>query len=139
MVYEQLTGAKLRERVTNVEVSQADVCFVAAINGHKVSNSFDATVAASRDMGRVLRIQTVEQTLAVEPQKLMIACKTVHAAPIGALFGRSNSVEGEIDFSPKSQGRYVVTGTLSNSGSAVWIEDAATAEIVSAKVSTGKP
>ena len=47
-------------------------------------------------------------------------------------------VEGVVDFTPQADKRYRVVGTLSKADSAVWIEDEANHQPVTAKVSAQK-
>jgi hypothetical protein len=129
----------VREGVSRVELSSADFCVVVAVNGKKVRNSIDSTEEASSGMGRVLRIKLLEQSLEPVAQRLTIACRTVHSAPIGSLFGRSDSVEGEVEFSPVAGNSYVVTGILGTPEQGVWIEDAATSAVVTKRVTASKP
>ena len=51
------------------------------------------------------------------------------------LAGRFYSVSGTVDFEPKPGGHYTVKGELRAEGSSVWLEDDATGEIVTPKVS----
>ncbi len=55
-------------------------------------------------------------------------------APIQALLSKSAgtffSVEGVVDFSPKTDGKYVVKGKLKKDESSVWIEDVNTSQPV---------
>src|SRR5664280_2731926 len=70
---------------------------------------------------------------------LTLRASHVTAAPIQAmalqLAGRFYSVEGAVDFTPKPDGRYVVRGELKAEGSSVWLEDEATGQPVTPKVS----
>jgi hypothetical protein len=139
LVYDQSHGVAVRERVSRVELSNADFCVIVAVNGKRVRNSIDSTQEASSGMGRVLRIKLIEQSLEPVAQRLTIACKTVHSAPLGSLFGRSDSVEGEVEFSPAAGRSYVVNGILGTPEQGVWIEDAATAEVVTKRVAASNP
>jgi hypothetical protein len=139
LVYDQSHSVAVRERISRVEQSSADFCVVVAVNGKKIRNSIDATRDASSNMGRVLSIKPIEQSLEPVAQRLTIACKTVHSAPIASLFGGSDSIEGDVEFTPKGRGPYVVTGTLGTPERGVWIEDAVTGEVVTTRVAASKP
>jgi hypothetical protein len=138
LVYEKSRGVSVRERVSRVELGNADFCVVVSVNGKRVRNSIDATQEASSSMGRVLHIRTVEQSLEPSPQRLTLACKTVHASPVGSLLGSSASVEGDVEFSPVPHGTYMVNGVLDTPEQSVWIEDANTGEVVTKRVTSKK-
>lgn len=63
-------------------------------------------------------------------------------APIHEMTSRATGtffeVEGVVDFTPQADKRYRVVGTLSKTDSAVWIEDEATHQAVTAKVTNQK-
>jgi hypothetical protein len=50
-----------------------------------------------------------------------------------SLFWSSMHVDGKVDFVPASNAQYVVRGEIAPSGSTVWIEDAATHQVIDHK------
>jgi len=119
--------------------TKAQIFALTEIDGNKIGNSFIASAQASQGRGFSLSSRFIERAVPVRPMKLTLRASHVTAAPIQAmalqLAGRFYSVEGAVDFTPKPDGRYVVRGELKAEGSSVWLEDEATGQPVTPKVS----
>lgn len=118
----------------NATSRQGDFCVLRSVDGREISNSINETIERGRGKGLTLYAWVTDRRIPAVPTKAGLKCQTVHAAPILAIAGTVYSVEGTVDFQPKPEGRYVVKGTLAPTGSSVWIEDAESGEVVSAKV-----
>jgi hypothetical protein len=118
--------------------TKAQLFVVSEIDGNKIDNALDASRDASYGQGLVLRTQLVKRQVPVRPMKLKLLATHTTGAPIHALFSQAAgsffSVEGVVDFTPESGGRYVVKGELKKEGSSVWLEDAKTNQLVTEKV-----
>jgi hypothetical protein len=140
-VPEGYTGpvATLRDASETEDVSKARQFYVAAIDGNRVENSRSVTRQASHGMGFLLISRGYERTVPVRAMKVKLIATHVVSAPIHELASRAAGtffeVEGVVDFTPKAGVRYVVRGELKKNASSVWIEDEATNEVVTAKVS----
>ena len=118
--------------------AKAQLFVLEKIDGNDVPNSFGESARASYGQGLLLRTKIVERQVPAKPMKVLILGSHITGAPIHALFSQARgtfySVDGVVDFSPKPNGRYVVTGELKEDGSSVWIEDAETKQAVTEKV-----
>jgi len=118
--------------------SKAKLFALMDIDGNRIMNSFWASANASHGRGFALTVVISERQVPAKPMKAMLKASHTTAAPIHAIASRMAgtffSVEGVVDFSPRSGGRYVVRGELNKGGSTVWIEDAETGQPVTQKV-----
>jgi hypothetical protein len=130
--------AKVTDSMSNVTSKQGDFCVLHSVDGRKISNSINETLERGRGKGLTLYAWVTDRRIPAVPIKAGLKCQTVHAAPILALTATVYSVEGTVDFKPSPDGRYVVKGVLAQGGSSVWIEDAATGEMVTTKVISAK-
>ena len=130
--------AKVTDSMANVTSKQGDFCVLRTVDGRQISNSINETLERGRGKGLTLYAWVTDRRIPAVASKAGIKCQTVHAAPILALTGTVYSVEGTVDFQPKPDGRYVVKGVLASTGSSVWIEDATSGEVVTAKVTGAK-
>ena len=117
----------------------AQIFAVVAVDGQAVSNSFFTTAEAKGKPGYDFSRSLVQRRVPVRAMKLMLKAShnvtDAKQAMMNLVKGRpSTLVEGEVDFTPRANGRYVVRGELLQSGSTVWVEDATTRQPVTAKV-----
>jgi hypothetical protein len=115
--------------------------YVTAIDGKGISNSYDASQAASRRHGFALTTKFVTRRIEAKSQRVKLIGTYVSAAPIVTLFDMAagkTSIVGEVEFTLEPGGSYIVKGELGDKG-AVWIEDANTHAIVTEKVVTRWP
>jgi hypothetical protein len=105
--------------------SKANIYYLKKINGKNIDNALNATSAASYGKGSLLVAVGSSRSIPAEPLKLQLVGQVFSSAPIIALAnaGKNYSVEGELEFTPEKDKRYVVNGSLSEDYSAVWIED----------------
>ncbi len=102
---------------------KANMFYLLAIDGEQVRRTnFSATANRYSGAGIGFEPVQVDREVPARPLKVKLRGATYHAAPIGAIFGKSLSVEGVVDFKPAPDGRYVVRGKLAPNGSSIWIE-----------------
>lgn len=118
--------------------SKAQIFALTDIDGHGISDSFYATRRASHGQGAAIRLKITERQIPAQAMKVKLRGSHATGAPIHEIASRAMGtffeVEGEVDFAPQADKRYRVVGTLSKADSAVWIEDEATHQPVTAKV-----
>ncbi len=116
----------------------AQLFVVAAVDGKGVPNSLRETAAASRSTWFNQNAVFTGREIPVKPTKLTLRGRYRTRAPIHEIASRADgtffSVEGDVQFTPVVEGRYVVKGELRKEGSSVWLEDAATGKVVTEKV-----
>lgn len=118
--------------------AKAQLFALIEVDGHAIPNSFKASAGASYGSGFSLTTRIVERQVPAKPMRVKLRASHTTGAPIHALFsqaiGSFYSVEGVVDFSPQAHGKYVVKGELKKEGSSVWIEDTATQQPVTQKI-----
>lgn len=118
--------------------TKAQLFVLLEVDGNAIPNSFKASAGASYGRGFSLTTQIVDRQVPAKPMRVKLRASHTTGAPIHALFsqaiGSFYSVEGVVDFSPQPQGKYIVKGELKKEGSSVWIEDLATHQPVTQKV-----
>ncbi|MBV8503444.1 MAG: hypothetical protein JO006_17215 [Paucibacter sp.] len=127
--------AQLDDSAQTQSGSRADFFVVEQLDGAGVDNSLNETVRRNQGRGMSMTPYFISRPLIAEkPIKVSIRGRTHYAAPIQELTGTVYQVKGIVEFTPKANGRYAVVGELSESKSAVWIEDAETHQMVGQKV-----
>lgn len=109
-----------------------------AIDGNRISSSFAESARASEGKGLSLLVRIVSRQIPAKAMKVTLRGSHMTSAPIHAIFSRAAgtflSVEGVVDFAPAPDGEYVVKGELDPNGSAIWIEDARTGQLVTQRI-----
>lgn len=122
--------------------SKAQIFALTDIDGHGIQDSFQATRQASYGQGATIRLKVTERQIPAQAMKVKLRGSHATGAPIHEMASRAMGtffeVEGVVDFTPQADKRYRVVGTLAKADSAVWIEDEATRQPVTAKVSAQK-
>jgi hypothetical protein len=106
------------------------------VNGEDLRTGIDASLAASRGLGRSMRVVLPEHSVKAGKSTLRLLASVVHAVPIESMFARSSGfvAEGEIEVDLKAGVRYRVTGALDDFKREVWLEEEATGWMVGKKI-----
>lgn len=116
--------ATVDDTLSRIDNSSASIFYIDKINDKNVHNSLIATQNASMGQGLKLTVLGASRTVTVQPIQLHIAAQVYNAAPILHIFADKNYlVEGTIQFTPKANESYIVSGKLSDDYSAVWLEN----------------
>lgn len=127
--------AQLEDSAKTHNGSKADFFVVEEIDGAKVESSLDATFRANQGKGMSMSPVLISRPLVAEkPLNIGIKGRTHFAAPILAMAGTVYQVKGVVEFTPKTDGKYIVRGEFGEKYSAIWIEDTATSQPVGTKV-----
>lgn len=109
--------------------------FVVVIDGVEIPNALNRATRIGFGHGQNLMPYMIARNVEAKPTKFRVRGAFLSKAPIEALVrevrGRNQTVEGEITFAPREGRIYRLNGTLSPRGSAIWIEDFETGQIVS--------
>ena len=100
---------------------------VTEINGWPVNR------AAEQDPSRTLGVDLVNDIDAGRPVRVAFEGLTRYRNTVRSLFWSTHGVDGSVEFVPAADTRYVVRGEIGAEGSVVWLENAATHEIVTRK------
>ena len=127
--------AQLADSAKVYSSSKADFFVAEQIDGASVDNSLNETFRRNQGRGMSMTPYYIDRPLIAErPIKILVKARTHYAAPIQALSSTVFQVKGEVEFTPKANGKYVVKGELGSNYSAVWIEDVETSVTVGQKV-----
>jgi hypothetical protein len=127
--------AVLADSAKTYSTSKADFFVAVQIDGADVDNSLNETFRRNQGRGMRMTPYFISRPLVAEkPIKVAIKGKTHYAAPIQAITGTVRQVEGVVEFTPKANVRYIVRGELSESYSAVWIEETESRQLVGQKI-----
>lgn len=117
---------------------KAQLFMVTEVDGQAIQNSDTESSSLSKGAGARLYVAITTRDVPAKPLKLKLVATHTTGAPIHGLFsqaaGTFYSVSGVVDFTPMADGKYVVKGVLKKDGSSVWIEDAATGQVVTEKI-----
>ncbi len=132
--------AKLLDSVTNYNGTKADYFFLYKYNGQSIRQTYDVSVDNSRGNGfMLLPPEIVARDVPAEEGRYYLIGRTHYAAPVQELTHGVYMAKGELSFTPETGATYVIRGTLGESLAEVWIENSATGQIVSKKLSTSTP
>lgn len=99
-------------------------------------NSLDASLRASAGRGANLTVVGVERYVGAGRHKLKLSARYAHAAPIQAMFSSASGwkVEGDVEVELRPDVRYRVNGLLDNLRREIWLEEADSGKLVSARI-----
>jgi len=114
-------------------LTRADFFYVSKIDGKRIRTSVGQTAGTSS--GLAFKPAVIDRQVPARKVTVTIEGKTHFAAPIQELTGgKTYPVSGEVTFTPRPNGVYVVRGKLRKGGSSVWIENAKTGRAVSKRI-----
>lgn len=98
---------------------------VTSLNSNAVYHSLQSSAGRSQGQGNSLTLLGQHRDVPAQAMKLNIVGLSYYAAPIVGMFASDgdHSVRGEIEFTPKANQTYLVTGEINKETSAVWVED----------------
>lgn len=106
------------------------------VDGRKLSSTSIATVGANQGRGlSITAVPALTNELPLQPARVRLQAATQYAAPILAMTNPTCRVQGEVDFTPEAGKTYRVTGRVAAEACEAWVEDLATQQAVTAKVS----
>ena len=116
--------------------SKGEFFYVSEIDGKQINESLSATRGKSRGRGFHMEVEIISREVPVRPMKVRLEGRVAYAAPILELahLGSMYSTFAVIEFEPAEGHKYVVKGTLGESGSEVWLEDVSDSKRVGTSV-----
>lgn len=128
--------ANVADQAVAVSEQRLNIFEMTAVDGRRLSSTSMATVGTTQ--GReTTRSPVVALTneLPLQATRVRLQAATQYAAPVQALTSPTCRVQGEVDFTPEAGKAYRVTGRIAGEACEAWIEDLATHQAVTAKVS----
>jgi hypothetical protein len=106
-----------------------------AVDGRRLASTSMATVRANQGRGFAVAPVALNNELPLRPARVRLQVATQYAAPILAMTHPTCRVEGEVGFTPEAGKAYRVAGRVQSDVCEAWIEDLATQQPVTDKVS----
>jgi hypothetical protein len=105
------------------------------VDGRRLATTSMATVRANQGRGFSVSPVALSNELPLRPARVRLLAATQYGAPILAMTKPTCRTEGEVDFSPEAGKAYRVAGRIAPEACEAWIEDAATTQPVTTKIS----
>ncbi len=122
--------------ITDSALSQGmvrvNLFYLSKVNGKAVNETERATTDASR--GGPLNARVVSRSVPAASSTFTIVGHTHFLAPVFQIFGKTYEVSGDVTFTPLPDRTYVVVGVLSDTYSAVWIQDSQSGDLMGQRI-----
>lgn len=105
------------------------------VDGRRLATTSMATVRANQGRGFAVAPVALSNELPIRPARVRLQATTQYGAPILAMTRPTCQVQGEVDFAPEAGKAYRVAGRIAGEACEAWIEDAATRQPVTGKLS----
>lgn len=126
--------ALVKDTVIPYDESKADFFYVTHVDTRELENSLIQTRQRNAGRGLMMSPYVISNAVPAMPITLVISARTAYAAPIQEQIHALYQITGPVSFTPEANKVYVVRGTLTESYSAVWIEEEDTHKVVGNKV-----
>lgn len=123
------------DKVVLVNADLVQVFELTQVDGRRLLSTSISTVQANRGRGFSSAPLALTNELPPGPTRVRLQVLTQYATPLRALSSPQCRVAGEVSFTPETGKRYVANGRIAAEVCEVWIEDLATAQPVTTKVS----
>lgn len=104
------------------------------VEGKRLTGSGRATISANQGRGFSQTPYILSNDVPAKPLKLQIQAGTFYAAPILAMMNPTCRVDGEVELNAEPGKTYVVTGKIAAESCEVWVQDASSGAVVTARV-----
>lgn len=105
------------------------------VDGRRLATTSMATVRANHGRGFSVAPVALSNELPLRPARVQLLATTQYAAPILAMTRPTCRAQGEVDFRPEAGKAYRVAGRIAPEACEAWIEELATKQPVTPKVS----
>ncbi|MFN3302431.1 MAG: hypothetical protein ACK44A_01795 [Roseateles sp.] len=123
------------DQVVAVDPQRLHVFEITQVDGRRLASSSTATQRGGQGSGMTVTPVALTNELAVRPARVRLQATTQYASPVVALSMPACRTVGDVDFTPKEGQRYAVRGRIAAQACEVWIEDLATGQPVTDKIS----
>lgn len=125
------------DQAVQASSQQLHVFEMTQVDGRRLATTSMATVRANQGRGFAVSPVALNNELPLRPARVRLLAATQYAAPILAMTNPTCRTEGEVAFAPEAGKAYRVAGRISPEACEAWIEDLATKQPATGKV-TGK-
>ncbi|CAM3893749.1 hypothetical protein [Roseateles saccharophilus] len=123
------------DQTSQVSGSLVHVFEMTQVDGRRLLSTSIATLQANQGRGFSVAPVALSNEVPPRPARVRLQAVTQYAAPILAMTHPTCRVEGDVAFAPEAGKRYRVAGRIAAAECAAWIEDLATGQPVTYKVS----
>lgn len=123
------------DQIVQVSGEQLHVFEMTAVDGRRLLSTSMATVRASQGRGFTVSPVALSNELPPGPARVRLQVLTQYGTPMLGLTRPSCQVQGDVSFTPEADKAYRVAGRITAEVCEVWIEDRATQQPASEKVS----
>jgi hypothetical protein len=127
--------ANVADQSVQVSSQLLHVFEITQVDGRRLLSTSIATVQANHGRGFSVAPVALTNELPLRPARVRLQAITQYAAPILALTNPTCQAQGDVDFTPEAGKAYRVAGRVSAEVCEAWIEDLATRQPVTEKVS----
>lgn len=127
--------ANVADQVTQVSGELLHVFEITQVDDRRLLSTSMATVRASQGRGFAVAPVALTNELPLRPARVHLQAVTQYGTPMLALKGAACQAQGDVAFTPEDGKAYRVAGRIAADACEAWIEDAATQQPVTDKVS----
>ena len=122
------------DQVVVVSSQRLNVFEMTRVDGRRLASSSVATTRAGQGSAMTVAPVALTNELPLQPLRVQIQAAIQYATPLIAISSEDCRTLGEVAFTPQDGKRYAVNGRIAADACEVWIEDAATKQPVTEKV-----
>ena len=127
--------ANVADQTVQVSGQLLHVFEMVQVDGRRLLSTSMATVRANQGRGFAVAPVALTNELPLRPARVRLQAATQYAAPMLALTSPTCQVQGDVAFMPEAGKAYRVAGRITAEACEAWIEDLATQQPVTARVS----
>lgn len=127
--------ANVADQAVQVSGQLLHVFEMTEVDGRRLATTSMATVRANQGRGFAVKPVALTNELPLRAARVKLQVATQYAAPILAMTKPTCQVQGEVAFTPEAGKAYRVAGRIAADACEAWIEDVATQQPVTTKVS----
>lgn len=126
--------ANVADQVVAISSQRLTIFEMTQVNGRRLASSSMATTRTGQGSGMMLTPVPLTNELPLQPALVWLQATTQYASPMIAMTNPSCRTVGGVNFTPEEGKRYIVNGRITPKACEVWIEDLATRQPVTEKI-----
>ena len=127
--------ANVADQAVQIDGGLLHVFEMTQVDDRRLLSTSMATVRANHGRGFAVAPVALTNELPLRPARVRLQATTQYAAPMLALARPTCQVQGEVAFTPEAGKAYRVAGRVAPEACEAWIEDKASGQVVTDKVS----
>ena len=127
--------ANVADQVVAISPQQLHIFEMTQVDDRRLASSSMASTRAGQGSGMTVAPVALTNELPLRAARVRLQATTQYASPMLAMSNATCRTVGEVSFTPEEGKRYVVGGRIAAKVCEVWIEDPATGQAVTEKIS----